>query len=786
MTTETIKLQVDNAQALRGLNQVSQASDRLNAALGTLRNVLGGLALGNIVRQTLAFADSIQDVSDVTGIATTTILAFNNAVSANGGSAQGAQNAINKLVLTIGEAAEGGKAAQVAFNEIGISLTDLQYLSEQEIFQRTIDGLAKIEDNSKRARLQNELLGKGLRGVNLAAVSGALPTGATGASASSIKAAADAQDKLVKITQDLQVAFINLLTPVSKFATGINTSVAAIEKFLRIVASIAAAILSFTVFGRVIGVIVRVVAGLASKAEALQAVLLNISIRLGNMGKVGAWLSDKLAAIGIWFSKIIQKSPVLAAGLDKIRSIIAAIAGAVAGAVTFDFLKEDETQRQIDDIVSYLDNLNETSTRAWEIQQQQAEALREAEDAFKKDANAIRKVTEAYKQQNQEIIQNIQAQRLALDVSADQIEIYNTVVDISKRASDEIEKLVETKKNLSQEDARLIPIINAQIAAIKNRAQTDTTAATQELQNLQARRLEQEKLLKSTELLQEQLASDTQLSQLRDQIELIGLMGDELEDAQLILQVSQELENKLLELRRSELDLLARKTQLSEEQFQMELDHINKLREAASQYANDRLTLEREVLEKTRAAQNDWQATLKEQLQELADSITPAKTAADLFGSVIGSIDDALTQFVQKGKFNFKDFASSLLRDMAMIVARAMVMRAILGAVGMIFPGSVTGLSALLNAAPRRAGGPVSASNPYLVGEAGPELFMPKTAGTIIPNNQLGMMGGGTTVNYNIQAVDASSFRSLVARDPSFIYNVTEVGRRSSPNRRLG
>ena len=31
------------------------------------------------------------------------------------------------------------------------------------------------------------------------------------------------------------------------------------------------------------------------------------------------------------------------------------------------------------------------------------------------------------------------------------------------------------------------------------------------------------------------------------------------------------------------------------------------------------------------------------------------------------------------------------------------------------------------------------------MGEKGPELFVPRTAGTIIPNNQL---GGGTTNNY--------------------------------------
>jgi hypothetical protein len=55
-----------------------------------------------------------------------------------------------------------------------------------------------------------------------------------------------------------------------------------------------------------------------------------------------------------------------------------------------------------------------------------------------------------------------------------------------------------------------------------------------------------------------------------------------------------------------------------------------------------------------------------------------------------------------------------------------------------------------------------------------------------MPNNEMGMgmtQQNLTTVNYNIQAVDASSFRQLVARDPQFIYSVTEKGRRSQPTR---
>jgi phage-related minor tail protein len=45
----------------------------------------------------------------------------------------------------------------------------------------------------------------------------------------------------------------------------------------------------------------------------------------------------------------------------------------------------------------------------------------------------------------------------------------------------------------------------------------------------------------------------------------------------------------------------------------------------------------------------------------------------------------------------------------------------------------------------------VSAGSSYLVGERGPEMFVPRTSGSIYPNNALGTSGANVVVN-----VDAS------------------------------
>ena len=51
-------------------------------------------------------------------------------------------------------------------------------------------------------------------------------------------------------------------------------------------------------------------------------------------------------------------------------------------------------------------------------------------------------------------------------------------------------------------------------------------------------------------------------------------------------------------------------------------------------------------------------------------------------------------------------------------------------------------------------GGPAQAGRAYMVGERGPEMFIPRSSGTVIPNNQLG--GGGANVVVNVDATGSS------------------------------
>jgi hypothetical protein len=76
-------------------------------------------------------------------------------------------------------------------------------------------------------------------------------------------------------------------------------------------------------------------------------------------------------------------------------------------------------------------------------------------------------------------------------------------------------------------------------------------------------------------------------------------------------------------------------------------------------------------------------------------------------------------------------------------------------------------------------GGMLGAGKWGIAGEAGPELI--SGPAQITP---MGPMGGSTNVTYNINAVDARSFKEMLAQDPGYIYGLTIQGSKGVPSRR--
>ena len=181
------------------------------------------------------------------------------------------------------------------------------------------------------------------------------------------------------------------------------------------------------------------------------------------------------------------------------------------------------------------------------------------------------------------------------------------------------------------------------------------------------------------------------------------------------------------------------------------------------------------MIDKSREWNTGWQGAFA---QYRSDAENAAMQSKQYFETFTSGMENAFVSFVQTGKLSFKDLANSLIADFARIQAK----KAIAGLFSMGSGGGGGIFGSIGKIFGFAGGGEPPVNRPSLIGENGPELFVPKVAGTVVPN---GEFGGGSTVNqitYNIQATDAASFKAQLARDPSFVHAVVEQGRRSTPN----
>ncbi len=109
----------------------------------------------------------------------------------------------------------------------------------------------------------------------------------------------------------------------------------------------------------------------------------------------------------------------------------------------------------------------------------------------------------------------------------------------------------------------------------------------------------------------------------------------------------------------------------------------------------------------------------------------PMSAGADRAGR---AIEGALLKAVRSGKLGFDDLKSVALSVLDAIAAAALRegLGSVGGSSGQGLASTLIGLVGGLFGAPGRAtGGPVSPGRPYWVGERGPELFVPTSAGSV-------------------------------------------------------
>jgi hypothetical protein len=170
------------------------------------------------------------------------------------------------------------------------------------------------------------------------------------------------------------------------------------------------------------------------------------------------------------------------------------------------------------------------------------------------------------------------------------------------------------------------------------------------------------------------------------------------------------------------------------------------------------------------------QETYNRAVAQAQESFDTASQGANQFGidmeqigrtlgeNIQGSLAEFLFDPFKNGTDGMLDQFSNLLRKMAAEIAAAEIMKFAFGAGGIGSGGGAVGqgLAALGSffGGARANGGPVNSGSAFLVGERGPEVFVPGTSGTIMNARDTERMGGRGETNFFISTPDANSFRA--------------------------
>jgi lambda family phage tail tape measure protein len=306
----------------------------------------------------------------------------------------------------------------------------------------------------------------------------------------------------------------------------------------------------------------------------------------------------------------------------------------------------------------------------------------------------------------------------------------------------------------------------------------DEKVLQSKIESLQKARQAQEDLARSVEDTSRELQKLSALTDLQEELNLIGLYGDELEKQTRLNEINRNLRQEQQQLAIELLRLDKDRNKIGELNYNAERQRIIKQMADAVELSEARIaTFEEEQKRKTEL-ENSYAEGAKRALQDMAEQMKPLTVAQDAVKRGFDALGDAIDDFVETGKFSFKQFAASVIADIAKIVAKALVLQAI----KTIFGGfGIPGLA---------EGGPAKAGKPYIVGEKGPELFVPKTSGTVVPNNAMkngvatGAVNAPVTNNYNtynINAVDAKSVAQLFAENRKVLLGTVKMAERELP-----
>lgn len=740
------------ADAKQKAKDLQKSFNELGSGVKDLNNLWkqmgGSLAISSIgisalIAQTAAFADRIQDLADGLGISTGFALQFNDALMKAGSSGEAATKILGKLFDNIDKAREGNQESVDQFRALGISFSEIKQLQPEDAIRRVVASLADLQqqDTIKYVAELRRQLGKGGLGLDISEVN-VIIQGGVGAYekyGEGIKQVSKVKDQLTSSMNNLMIAFAKMIGP---FA---HEGVVSVEKFTGALAGmatyfVATRIITFTaaMMGFVTALRAATAAGMAFNIMASGSPLM---------------LALKLAAMGTAFI-IYQKE---------------------SGSGPFKAPPSTYNDKEVGDPTAM--------PTAADLEKFQQDKTKKDDQTKAEFSASVGLQTERIKTLNTESKNGIAYVDTFL----------KSIVDAGTGASDQLEQLKTKRAELQKQYKDSPTLLALELGKLKEQEKQIISNTRYTIGKLQYEK-------EIADLTQEQTRQEGYRAG------VVKMAEDEtkirLDQAKVILAIQErEIENAF-ELNKLATDGSATMTQFAKNMLTQSLETqrtVEKLKlqlQALPEY----IDMPEDMLSKEAKANNDRIDAIKAQIEfeqarhdlkmanlqnertyefgysqamtsYVENATNAAKTGADSFNALTSNMNSALDNFVKTGKLSFKSLARSIIQDLIAIQLKAQASTILKSLFGGFGAGSGPAGAAVLGMPGWADGGDPPVGRPSIVGERGPELFIPKGSGTIIPNHALGGMGSTTTVTNNyINAIDTKSFEERLLGSSNAIW----------------
>lgn len=762
-----VSLEAQTSQFQSQLEKANSKLDRFEkratTAAGNVRkainNTLGGIAAGIGIAGTVKILDAAIDKADQlgemvqqTGLAADQLQALGNIAAKSGSDLDSVASAIAKFNKNISEGA--GSSAEklndqaLAFQALGISVEDLKSKNTAQLLEQAAKKLSTFRDDANKAAIEMALFGKS--GAELTPTLNAL-----------------GRDGLEPTIQHLSDMGVLIGEDAIKAADQFNDRMVDAK---------------------------AIIGGFA--VQLSQALLPTLTALIGEFG-TGKTEGDKLKTAAEGVARAFQGILVVAIALKSAVATVARALGAAAGVSAN--LSEGMTVADFATPVTLLTKFGKNAIKnAQQIKAGLSGSFEDMTDAVASDmetmANVInaggqkidkelKKVAEVGKDKDK--APNIEAAKQAQAAAAEAAK--RATAEAKKAAADRVreqQQAIESMEKLTAGiELQVATFGKSEAEILEHRIRVGDLVETIEKGGPAAESFAQG-ALKAQQALDGLVRAREVAEGLKQvNVQLMELSGDSVGSALARFDVQNaELAKKLTEAgNKAGLDKLAqlRAAVGAQEQFNQllteagiiqtnlgiaeerirnsresgaisEFESLTQLGEARS---NSVLQLE-QIRQKMQAiADASGNPALIQSVRQFGAEIDSLRAQTDLLGQKFQGIfqtgfTDAVAS-VLDGTKSIKDAFRSMVADIASQLAKLAsqqiaqsLFSSIFGGGGFGSTGNAAGDALIASVSGRAAGGPVNPGTGYVVGERGPEFFVPNTAGRIVPNEKMGGESG--------------------------------------------